>query len=110
MIWLSLAFTISTWIADTDARAAIERVITVVVDEQDSDTVWTETTKPKVTIDTIRFTAPDAAIASVTVAQYGSLIIAKKTPIEFVLRNGAKGWQVVSQRALRSYISSRLVQ
>src|SRR5579871_4105575 len=105
MVWLSLAFTLSSLMIQADARAAIERAIGAAIGAQQPEAVWSETTRPNFSVDTICFTGPDTAMVDVTIARYGALVMVGKTRMEFVMLRGTEACQIASVRPLVSYLS-----
>ena len=57
---------------------------------------WSERTRPTVTVDSIRFLAPDNAIAEGRMNQYGSTIIVRRWSVRIAVRKNSGVWRVVS--------------
>jgi hypothetical protein len=65
-----------------------------------ADRPWSETTRPRIVVHSIRFVTPDAALVDVTDAQYGS-IGPSNTALLFVMKKQSAGWRIASVRMNR---------
>lgn len=67
---------------------------------QSGDTPWSEMTRPRIVIQSVRLITPDVALVDAASTQYGSVIFVRRVPLLLVIRREAKSWRIASLRVL----------
>lgn len=76
-------------------RAAIARAIDVLNGtERAAARPWSETTAPRYTIRSVRFTAPGVALVEAVSTQFGSMIGVLRMRVTIVMRRVGSDWKV----------------
>lgn len=65
-----------------------------------TNTLWSEVTKPKIALQSIRFVTPDVALVDAANIQYGSTILVRRVPLLIVVKREASGWRIASLRVM----------
>jgi len=81
--------------ADLDRLARLDRGLL-----QSSSELWSETTKPIVVIQSIRFVTPDVALVDAADTQYGSSILLTRIPFLVLMKKEGTVWLIASFRLL----------
>ena len=127
---ISLLFAALACADEAADRSAIERVISVLNDSQagssqkrtlfttDADSElehlstlnrrllrlsrepWSEVTAPRLVIHSIRFVTTDVALVDAASTQYGSMILARRMPVQLVMKKEGIDWRIASLRLL----------
>ena len=121
-LWLAIAF--CGWAAETQDRAAIERLIGALNDalagdparsgqamaslftpdadndlpELMADRPWSEMTAPHIAIHSVRFVTADVALIDGASTQFGSAIMVRRMPLFLLVKKQPEGWRIVSLR------------
>jgi hypothetical protein len=66
---------------------------------------WSEITSPRLVIQSIRFVTPDVALVNAANTHYGSMILARRIPVLFVMRKEGTVWRIASLRVLVDVMS-----
>jgi hypothetical protein len=61
---------------------------------------WSEVTTPRFVIQSIRFITADVAVVDAENTQYGSVVLAVKVPVLFVVKRETGGWRIAAMRIL----------
>ena len=61
---------------------------------------WSEVTSPRLVIQAIRFVTPDVALVNAANTHYGSMILARRIPVLFVMKKEGTAWRIASLRVL----------
>ena len=61
---------------------------------------WSEVTRPKIALQSIRFITPDVALVDAANSQYGSAILVRRVPLLMVMKRETSGWRVASLRVV----------
>jgi len=64
------------------------------------NTPWSEVTKPRIVVRSIRFITADVALVDAVNTQYGSTILVRRIPVLVVMRREATGWRIASFRVM----------
>lgn len=65
-----------------------------------ANTPWSELTRPKIALQSIRFITPDVALVDAANSQYGSTILVRRVPLLMVMKRESSGWRVASLRVM----------
>lgn len=68
---------------------------------------WSEVTKPRVALHSLRFITSDVALVDASNTQYGSIVVKRRIPLLLVLKKEARGWRIASLRVLADLRSPR---
>ena len=66
---------------------------------------WSEITSPRLVIQSIRFVTPDVALVNAANTHYGSMILARRIPVLFVMKKEGTAWRIASLRVLVNVMS-----
>jgi hypothetical protein len=66
---------------------------------------WSEITSPRLVIQSIRFVTPDVALVNAVNTHYGSMILARRIPVLFVMKKEGTAWRIASLRVLVDVVS-----
>ncbi|MGA3096435.1 MAG: hypothetical protein ABSF25_08285 [Bryobacteraceae bacterium] len=67
---------------------------------QASKEPWSETTTPKMVIQSIRFITPEVALVDAANTQYGAVIPARRIPVLLVMKKEGAEWRIASLRVM----------
>jgi len=67
---------------------------------------WSETTKPALALRSVRFVAPDVALAEADYTQIGSTIV-RRVPVLLVMKKEGAEWRIASLRLLHGGLGLR---
>jgi len=65
-----------------------------------ANTPWSEVTRPKIALQSIRFITYDVALVDAANSQYGSMILMRRVPLLMVMKRESSGWRVASLRVI----------
>jgi len=66
---------------------------------------WSEVTSPRMVIQSIRFVTPEVALVNAANTHYGSMILARRIPVLFVMKKEGTSWRIASLRVLVDVLS-----
>ena len=88
----------SLFTADADNRLAsladLDRMLLP------ANTPWSEVTKPRIMLQSIRFVTPDVALVDAANTQFGSAILVRRVPVLLIVTREAAGWRIASLRVM----------
>jgi len=86
--------------AGTDVPAELARLQRANCNMPDSAGIWTEVTRPAFTQAAVQFVTADVALADLEKVQYGTLVLAIRSPIVAILKREANGWKIAALRVM----------
>lgn len=63
-------------------------------------TPWSEVTKARIALHSIRFITPDVALVDAANTQYGSTILVRRVPVLLIMKRETIGWRIASIRVM----------
>ena len=63
-------------------------------------TPWSEVTKPRIALHSIRFITSDVALVDAANTQYGSTILVRQVPVLLIMKRETSGWRIASVRVM----------
>src|SRR2546430_9858013 len=66
---------------------------------------WSEVTGPRMVIQSIRFVTPEVALVNAANTHYGTMILARRIPVLFVMKKEGTSWRIASLRVLVDVLS-----
>jgi hypothetical protein len=63
-------------------------------------TPWSEVTKPRIALHSIRFITSDVALVDAANTQYGSTILVRRVPVLLIMKRETSGWRIASVRVM----------
>lgn len=61
---------------------------------------WSEVSTPQIHCRSVRFITPDVALVDAENTQYGSVILVRRVPVLFVVRNEHGAWRIAALRIM----------
>jgi hypothetical protein len=61
---------------------------------------WSEVTKARIALHSIRFITPDVALVDAANTQYGSTILVRRVPVLLIMKRETNGWRIASVRVM----------
>ena len=63
-------------------------------------TPWSEVTKPRIVLHSIRLFTSDVALVDAANTQYGSTILVRRVPVLLIMKRETSGWRIASLRVM----------